>query len=185
MAKMGLQFGLEKGQWCKRGNRWMFKIPDIAGDESPGVDALPPEKSARPSLSFKEMSAQHLTEEIFYPAKPDWKPITVSLYDLKRSRHPVYFKWIEELYKVSLGEFYEPNAKKFIKECTLTLYDGCGNNIEQWIYEDCWPQSINFGSLDMSSSPILTCEITIRYARAYLLTGMSLSDLKQGLFGSN
>lgn len=168
MAKMGLQFGLQgNGDYCKRTFRWLFEIPGVCGDESPGVNALPPEKSARPNLNFKEMDVNHLIEDVFYPAKPDWKPINITIFDLVRNEHPV-FKWIQEVYKPETGKFTEPASGKFIKECTLKLFDAIGTVIETWIFEDCWPQSINFQTLDMTNSGVMMCDITLRYARAYI-----------------
>lgn len=181
MPKMCMQFGMDKqsGEYCKRPFRWLFVIPKVCADDSPGANALPPEKSARPTLSFKEMDVNHLIEDVYYPAKPEWKPITITLYDLKRQEHPV-FKWLQNMYDPENGIFYEPNSgendTKFIKECTLKMLDGTGNVIETWIYEDCWPQAVNFQSLDMGmGSGILTCEITLRYARAYITTSPSIS----------
>ena len=78
----------------KRKFRWQLKITDISVD---GVNALPPEKSARPNLSFKEIEAQHLNETIYFAGKPEWKPISLVLYDLKTNRNPI-FKWLLEQY---------------------------------------------------------------------------------------
>lgn len=169
MVKMGLQFGLEKDAMCpKRAFRWLFKIPMISCDDSPNaVNALPPEKSARPNLSFKEMDVNHLIEDVYYPAKPDWKPISLTLFDFKKEKHPV-FEWIKEVYKPKDGQFFEALRNDLIKECELTLYSGCGEPMESWIFEDCWPQAINFNTLDMTSSAIVMVDITLRYARAYI-----------------
>jgi len=169
MAKMGLQFGLEKGLYCKRKFRWLLSIPDVTPDESSGEGArvLPPEKGARPNLQFKEMSVRHFNEDVYYPAKPDWKPVTLTLYDLVYNQHPV-FMWIRELYTPQLGTFREPNRNDFIKEAILRMYDGCGELVERWVWEDVWLQSANFQTLDMGDSGIVTCDIVLRYARAYV-----------------
>lgn len=165
---MGLQFGLEKSNLCfKRANRWLFRIDKICADDSTGANVLPPEKSSRPTISFKEMDVNHLIEDVFYPAKPEWKPITITLFDLHLRENPI-FKWIQEIYDPEEGSFFEPNSKELIKECTLTMYDGCGEPIEKWIFEDCWPQNINFNTLDMGSSAIMMIELTLRFARAYI-----------------
>ncbi len=169
MAKMGLQFGLQgNSKLCKRQFRWLFSIPEVAADETPGANALPPESSARPNLSFKEMDVNHLIEDVYYPCKPDWKPIQITLYDLQLGTHPV-FKWVKEnCYDPEQGKYYEATSRKLIKECILTLYNGCGEKVERWIYEDAWPQSVNFQSLDMNNSGVVKCDITLRYARAYI-----------------
>jgi hypothetical protein len=178
MATMGLQYGLEKSDFCiKRAFRWLFEIPGICADDTPGVNALPPEKSARPSFSFKEMESRHMVEDVYYPAKAEWKPISITLFDLVKKNHPV-FEWIMMVYDMKKGQFFPANntisqqisrqQDKFIKDCHLKLYDGCANVIERWIFEDAWPQAVNFQTLDMSSNGYLTCEITLRYARAYI-----------------
>jgi hypothetical protein len=174
--KMGFLYGLEEGksQYCKRQNRWLFEIPGVVADDTPGVDALPPEKSARPNLSFKEMEAKHLIEDVYYPAKPEWKPITITLFDLKKSNHPVW-EWIIKVYDPKQGKFWpvirqggsQQPKDIFIKDCYLKMFDGCGNLVETWAFEDSWIQAANFQSLDMGNGNLMTCDITLRYARAY------------------
>ena len=177
MAKMGLQFGLDgDGKFCKRKFRWLFKIDGVSADNTAGANALPPLKSARPSLKFKEVSAQHLHEEVFYPSKPDWQNVSVTLYDLKMGQHPV-FKWLKIYYNPKEGTLKEPNAttgstgrpNKFIlPSVRLEMYDGTGEIVETWVYEDVWPNSVNFQELEMGNSDVVTCELTLRYVRAYV-----------------
>ncbi len=168
---MGFDFGLQNPDTCfKRRNRWLFKIDGISATDtstSTGINALPPSKAARPSLTFKEIEVQHLNETIYFPGKPDWKPVSLVLYDLKKNKHPI-FEWIKLVYdpkngdyKTSCNGFKKPNA-------TLELYDGCGEVLETWVYETVYPQVAEFGELDMSSSELLTCDLTIRYDRAYI-----------------
>lgn len=197
----------------KRKFRWLFNIPGIAGNDftgtgnaSRGSSADPPSlnngafvafKGARPSLSFKEMTAQHLNETIYYPAKPDWKPLTLTLYDTTnaKSPHPV-FEWLKTLYypgpnkEASFGggswrpscapamaqgrdatsSSRSPKGGGFFKipEATLKLFDGCGNVLEMWTFENVWPQSIDFGELDMGNSEVVTVDLTLKYDRAFL-----------------
>ena len=167
-STMGFDFGLDDSNTCfKRKNRWLFKITGISADDPPtGIDSLPPSKAARPSVSFKELEAQHVTETVYFPGKPEWKPITLSLYDLKKNKHPV-FEWLKGVYDPN-GETYKPSTDGWKKQCTLEMYDGCGNVIEKWTFDNAWPQSIEFGDLDMTSSEVLTCEVTLRYDRAYI-----------------
>lgn len=161
---MGFDFGLEKDTACyKRKFRWLFKIKDVSAQ---GVNALPPSMAARPNISFKEVRAEHLTESIYFPSKPDWKPVRLTLYDISKGKHPI-IKWLESLYDAENG-YWEPDVAKYKKEVYLELYDGCGNAIEQWTYENTWFQNINFGELDMGDSDVLTVDLTLRYDRAYL-----------------
>lgn len=161
---MGLDFGLEKRNLCMiRKFRWLFIIPDISAQ---GVNALPPQKSARPKLSFKEAEVQHLNEIVYYPMKPEWKTVELSLYDVKKKKHPV-FDWLQKQYNPCEGKWLPPgNFKK--PYAHLIMFGGCGEILEQWTFENVWPQDIEFGDLDMSSSEYLTCDLTLRFDRAYI-----------------
>lgn len=163
---MSFDFGLSDPSICfKRKYRWLFKIPSVSAD---GVNSLPPFKSARPNISFKEMEAQHLTETVYFPGKPDWKPINLTLYDLSDSSSNPVLDWLWEIYDPETGE-YDPSCDGFKKDqCLLELYDGCGDAIETWVFENVWAQSVEFGELEMSSSDVVVCDITLRYDRAYV-----------------
>lgn len=164
---MGFDFGLSDPNSCfKTKNKWLFKIEQISAD---GINSLPPAKSARPSLSFKEIEVQHMTETVYFPGKPDYKPINLTLYDLKRGpKHPI-LEWIYEIYNPKKNSTYKPSCEGFKKQqARLELYDGCGEVIETWIFESVWPQNIEFGELDMLTSEVVTCDLTLRYDRAYI-----------------
>jgi hypothetical protein len=173
MAKMGIGV-LGGGTHFKRRFRWIFDIPEVTLNESSGEGAklLPPEKSARPNLQFKEMSVHHQAEDVYYPAKPDWKTVNLTLYDIAFDPHPV-FKWIKKFYDPQIGTIYAPNENKgtpeaFIKTVFVRMYNGCGEMMEEWVWEDTWLQNANFQTLDMGDSGIVMCDITLRYARAFI-----------------
>lgn len=165
---MGLGYGLESTEACwKKKNRWVFTIPYVSADE--GAFSLPPSKAARPNLSFKEIEVSHLNETIILPSKPEWKPIILTLYDIDNKLNPV-FKWINEIYEPRTGVWKTPVPGRFITEANLTLFSGCGQTIEKWIFENCWPQQIDFHDLDMANHELTMIDITLRYARAFINT---------------
>jgi len=92
--------------------------------------------------------------------------------------HPLV-KWYNKLYRPELDgpegyKFFVNESSpddNFSKEARLQLYDGCGRCIEQWVFDNCWPQAIDFEDLDMGSNDVVCCTITFRYARAYLEVG--------------
>lgn len=162
---MGFDFGLESPNLClMRKFRWLLFIPDVSAE---GANALPPEKGARPSLSFKEIEAQHLNEIIYFPSKPDWKPVTLTLYDLKKNKNPV-LEWLKKQYDPEKGD-WQIRPGEFKKSIVrLEMYDGCGNTQETWTFENVYPNNIEWGELDMSDSGYVTVELTLRYDRAYI-----------------
>ncbi len=167
---MGLQFGLENPKTVfKQKHRWLFRIPDVSAQ---GIAALPPQKAARPSISFKEIEVQHLNETIYYPGKPEFKTINLTLYDIKCRQSPV-MDWLTKLYDPQTGDYQfiisDDISKNFKVDANLELLDSCGNCLEMWRYENCWPQQVDFQELDMSSVDVLVAEITLRYDRAYII----------------
>jgi hypothetical protein len=165
---MGLDFGLEKTDTCMlRKFRWLLRIDGVS---AAGIDSLPPQKSSRPSLSFREMEVQHLTETVFYPSKPEWKPINLTLFDLKKNKNPVV-EWLKEIYDASGDGSWKPSGETFKRTATLEMYDGCGGTLETWVFENAWPQNVEFGELDMGSSEVMTIDLTLRYDRAYIEDG--------------
>lgn len=164
---MGLGFGLEKKSKCwKQKFRWEFRIPSISQS---GVNSLPPSKAARPAMDFKENEAQHLNETIYFPMKPEWKPVSLVLYDLTQEFHPV-FDWIQQVYNPCENGSggWAASCDGFKRNAELLMLSGCGEPIEIWNFENVWPQSVDFGDLDYADSEHVVCEISLRYDRAYL-----------------
>ena len=164
----------------KRKFRWKFIIPDISAS---GVNSLPPVSSARPNLTFSEIRAEHLNETIYYPGKPDWRTINLVLYDIVKPHENPVFSWIKRAYNPTengpqCAAWYpsldEPSLKAI---ATLKLYDGCGCVIEEWRYEHVWPQSVDFGDLEMNNSEYLTANVTLRFDRAYIREPSDLATI--------
>lgn len=162
---MGLFYGFDTSCF-KRKYRWMFEIGDISGDPGLRSRVLPPSKASRPNITFKEIEAQHVSETVYYPGKPDWKPISITLYDIKNNYNPV-FQFIKNYYNPKDGNLSYSNNLK-IPIAFLSLFSGCGDTIESWTFENVWPQQIEFGELDMSESAIVTIDLTLRYDRAWI-----------------
>ena len=78
------------------------------------------------------------------------------------------FEWIKEIYDPKEDSLWQPSANGFIKDASSEMYDGCGTVVETWVYENVWPQAADFGSLDMANNEVVTCDLTLRYARAYI-----------------
>lgn len=173
-GSMGLSHGLQIDSLNpKIKRRWLFSVPGIVLGSAP---ALPPRKGSRPGLQMKEYEFQHLHESIWYPLKASWKTFNLVLYDIRCNQN-VIFDWLERIYnpsasvdEIQFAPVLEPiNGTDTYKvpKCTLELYDGCGNVLETWYFENVYPSEINWGELDMDSADLVMCDLTIRYDRAY------------------
>ena len=168
-STMGFDFGLESPETCfKQKNRWIFSIANVAGGESYSK-ALPPLRSNRPSIELKEQQIAHVIEDVYYPIKADWKPVNLTLYDIKTNTNPV-FDWLNSIYDPENGKWkgVVGNSTGIKRRGTLSLFSGCGDQIESWIFENIYPISINWGDLDMGIGDVVTVELNLRYDRAYI-----------------
>ncbi len=184
---MGFDFGMQDPNACyMRKFRWLFQIEGVSGV----AKTLPPLKAARPSLSFKEQMVAHLVENIYYPVRPEWKPITLTLYEIRSAgvdigRNPV-MEWVQKLYNSSplvagaasnSGDWFPihqegcgegAQSQCFKRNAILCLYDGCGTVMESWQFDNIWPKNIEWGELEMGTSDVVTVDITLRYDRAWI-----------------
>lgn len=181
---------IKMGMWnsdlvFKRNFRWLFSLDNIIRvPEGSTLDAKPPSKAQRPNLSFKEIPLEHQSETVYMPGKSEWKPVSLTLYDTgginigrgncRLSDNSIY-KWIREFYWPEQAK-YGFAAQGLKKTAFLTMYDGGGNWLEQWRFENAWPQDINFGELDYQDSGISTIDLALRYDRAYITFGGTSSS---------
>src|SRR5687767_8236993 len=86
----------------KKKNRWRFVIKGLIEMDNFQSPVLPPLKSARPSISFKEQTIEHLVETITRPMKAEWAPLEVTLYDIQCNKNPM-FSWLKRLYDPKAG----------------------------------------------------------------------------------
>ena len=154
----------------KRKFRWTFSVSDICN----GKKSIPSsfvKLASRPNLSIEETEINFLNGKMWIPGKGTWETITVTYYDVSGvgdeggDMSDVY-SWIASVYDFTDPVALKQSSKKSSYSGTglLTLYDGCGNSMETWTMKHMWPQAINFGELDYSSSDECNVELTLRYA---------------------
>ena len=163
----------------KRKFRFLFEIEGITTYDNPLI-AMPAQKASRPSISFKEMDLPHLQETLYLPGRPDWKQLSVTLYDVNKN-NPIW-AWLSSYYNPNTstvnadailggaapntpGFFNFPSA--FKRNAYLYTLDGCGTEVERWVYENCWPTEIDYQEMEMNDTDILSINLNLRYDRAY------------------
>lgn len=152
----------------KRKFRWTFKVEK--NDCHGPIPEHFVKTASRPNLSVEETEINFLNGKMWIPGKGSWETITVTYYDVggtdASTAMQELFKWIASIY-----DFTDPTTLKqsssnkgFFTSGSLSLYDGCGKTMETWELKKMWPQAVNFGELDYSSSEEATVELTLRYA---------------------
>lgn len=162
MAQMGIGRLGSPNIIIKRKFRWLMEISTPCGF----VPAHFCKTAARPNLDIDEVELNFLNGVTWLPGKGKWQPITVSYYDVADSSMSGLLSWIATVY-----DFTDPVNMKMSEKAgwagtaLLTMLDGCGKPLEYWLLEDCFPQSVNWGDLDMGSTDLCELELTIRYGK--------------------
>ncbi len=154
----------------KRKYRWTFFLRTPCG---PPIGEQVVKLAARPNLTIEETEINFLHGKMWIPGKGTWETITVTYYDIGGNNAlGGLYSWLATIY-----DFTDPvnlyqssrrgdggNVRGYSGSADLALYDGCGNVMELWQLGNIWPQAINFGELDYSSSEEVTIELTLRYS---------------------
>lgn len=165
----------------KRKFRWTFAVERYC--VRTGIQSNVPEHyvklAARPNISIEETEINFLNGVTWIPGKGKWETITVTYYDVATIDNKGLFDWLASVYDfvtevgvISNQVGYKELALRqgsmpqdYSGTGILTLYDGCGGEIERWFMRQMWPTAINFGDLDYSSSEEVTIELTLRYSQ--------------------
>lgn len=155
----------------KRKYRWTFELI------SPCGPAIPPyfvKLASRPNLTIEETEINFLHGKMYIPGKGTWESITITYYDIGNGGAGMtgLYSWLATIYNFTDPACLSQSSKKgngagsggYAGKGILQLYDGCGTVMERWELNHAWPQAINFGELDYSSSEEVTIELTLRYS---------------------
>lgn len=151
----------------KRKFRWTFQINNICGNVKRAVPEHFVKVAARPNLTIEETEINFLNAKTWIPGKASWETITVTYYDVASRQNAELWNWLASVYnftdpvRLQMGA----NRSQYGGRGILMMYDGCGTPLERWQLDDVWPQAINFGELDYSSSEEATIELTLRYGQ--------------------
>lgn len=178
---MGLGVIGANGIVFKRRFRWSLEIDYCTTGSTKSVPREFVKVAARPQIDIEETEINYLHGKFWIPGKGTWQTMTVTYYDV--SANSTFFNspplgdtamtingllgWIASVYDITNPTTLYMGSKlqDYQGLARIFLYDGCGNALEGWLLQNVWPQAINFGELDMSSSDECTIELTLRYSQ--------------------
>jgi hypothetical protein len=123
-------------------------------------------ESLNPIVAKTELN--FLNSKAWIPGKASYETMTITYIDVAPTRRESanLYAYLGSVYQFHNSDRKMGSAvRDYTATGTLTLYDGCGTPIEDWQFEDLWPQAINFGDLDQSSSDTVDIELTMRYSK--------------------
>lgn len=176
----------------KRKFRWTFAVKRENGNNVPASFV---KMAARPNISFEETEINFLNGKTFLPGKGTWETITITYYDVSiiagngaGGGNQALWSWLASVYDFTDHTGLKQSSARgcYGGEGICKLYDGCGDELERWVLFDCWPQAVNFGELDYSSSEEVTIEVTLRYSGVeYSTQGQCKMEIKPECCGCN
>lgn len=144
----------------KRKFRWTFQVAGAFGFIPEHFVKI----AARPKLNVDDTEINFLNQTTWIPGKAKWEPISVTYYDIPSGQMGPLWSWIATVYNFNNQNIPMSEKAGWNGTGIITLYDGCGSPLERWTLGSLWPQSVDFGELDYSSSDEVTIELQLRYS---------------------
>jgi hypothetical protein len=121
--------------------------------------------AARPNIEIEETELHFLNAVTWIPGKGKWQPIQVTYYDAADQDLTGLYSWLATVYDFTKPvELRQSEKAGWAGTALLTMYDGCGNPLEFWLLQNCFPTSVNFGELAYEDSMYSEIQLTLRYS---------------------
>ena len=130
--------------------------------------------ASRPKISIESTEINYLNGKTWIPGKAEWDTLQLTYYDVANTYalKPLY-DWLASIYNYAdpngiYGNLQQASKKgDYTAVAVISAWDGCGEELERWTIRDAWPESIDFGDMDYSSSDEMNVELTLRYSDVY------------------
>ena len=125
-----------------------------------GIPAYLIRTTGRPSVTFGEITLDHINVKRKIKGKANWDNVTMDLYDpVTPSGAQAVMEWIRLSHESVTGrDGYSDFYKKDIRIHTL---GPVGDVVEEWILKGAYCQNANFGTMDWTSAEPANINITI------------------------
>tara|TARA_B110000046_G_scaffold140079_1_gene146616 strand:- start:15 stop:500 length:486 start_codon:yes stop_codon:yes gene_type:complete len=134
------------------------------------IDGIPSyliKKTARPSITFNNITLDHINTKRKIKGKGTWNPISMDLYDpITPSGAQAVMEWVRLSHESVTGrDGYSDFYKKDINIQTL---GPVGDVVEEWKLKGAYCQAANFGDMDWSSDTPANINLMIEMDYAIL-----------------
>ncbi len=153
----------------KRKFRWTLTIsPNCKNASYFGTGLIGPnfcKVAARPNYDIEETELNFLNAKTWIAGKLTWQSITATFIDASALEIQNLYLWIGQNARLddNITFWQGTSFQDYAATAELILYTGCGQPMEAWLLNNVWPQAVNFGELDYTSSEEVTIELTLRY----------------------
>ena len=132
-----------------------------------GVPGYLVKKISRPSITFNEVTLDHINLKRKIKGKGNWDNITCDLYDpVTPSGAQAIMEWVRLSHESVTGR--DGYSDFYKKEITISTLGPVGDVVEEWRLKGAFCLSANFGDMDWSSDTPANISITIAMDYAIL-----------------
>ena len=132
-----------------------------------GIPGYLVKKISRPSITFNEVTLDHINIKRKIKGKGNWDNITCDLYDpVTPSGAQAVMEWVRLFHESVTGR--DGYSDFYKKEVTISTLGPVGDVVEEWRLRGAFCVSAAFGDMDWSSDSPATISITIAMDYAIL-----------------
>lgn len=148
----------------QRTYNWSLEIAlDDAGDQILIMQGL--QTFQAPKESNEEIEVNFANEKRYVPGKAVFEALPLTLADfVDQGVAQAVVRWRRLCYNAESGSI--GLARDLKKTADLVLYSPDQSSARFWKLFGCWPQSVEYGELDMTNSDFVKITVNIRYDRA-------------------
>ena len=143
----------------KMKNRYLMSID--------GIPSYLIKTAARPSISFEEVTLDHMNVKRYVKGKGEWQTIDITLYDpVVPSGAQAVMEWVRLHHESVTGR--DGYADFYKKDVTINVLGPVGDKVEEWTLKGAFITEANFNDLDFASSEVADIALTLQYDYAIL-----------------
>ncbi len=166
----GLEHGIAQAGGAYEPQRqyaWMLHVEGINGS---GVLELSSRTAAPPSEASEEIGIPILNSTVYVAGKQTWEAGSFVFHDyVDANTAKVLNDWRRLVYDPITGK--QGYARVYKKLAELVMFGPMNETRRSWLLHGIWPITVNFGTLDYSTSDIVQIECSFRYDRAVAAQG--------------
>jgi hypothetical protein len=138
--------------------------PQVANRFIMYVEGLPAyliKTANRPTITFEEITLEHMNVKRYVKGKGEWGTIEITLYaPVVPSAAQAVMEWVRLSHESVTGR--DGYSDFYKKDVTIDVLGPVGDKVEEWTGKGCWIQEANFSDLDWSSSEPAEVSLTLR-----------------------
>ena len=132
-----------------------------------GIPAYLIKKIDRPSITFGDVTLDHINVKRKLKGKGDWGTITCDLYDpVVPSAAQAVMEWVRLSHESVTGR--DGYADFYKKDITFNVLGPVGDKVEEWTLKGAFITAANFNDLAWESNDPAEVTLTLRYDYAIL-----------------